>query len=139
MSSDDDCTHKVIYDESTGEEVCRQCGIIVEANQLDLETFVIRTGDHTNYLFPTNGTAADFTLTGLLSSKIDERNIDCYGHRIKNPVAMSRMRYTNKYLVNPKYNNDKSRRNAMRNIAALCDKLSLPGVIKERAADVYRK
>src|SRR5215212_2293953 len=52
---------------------------------------------------------------------------------------MSRMRYTNKYLVNPKYNNDKSRRNAMRNIAALCDKLSLPGVIKERAADVYRK
>jgi transcription initiation factor TFIIB len=82
---------------------------------------------------------ADYTLTGVLASQISEGNRDAHGNKIVNPVDTNRMRFVDKYVVNSSYNADKSLRNAMWIIATLSDKLAISELIKERAAEIYRK
>jgi len=91
------------------------------------------------YVVPVTKLNADYTLTGVLASQIDESNKDAHGNRIANTLDTNRMRFVDKYVVNSAYNADKSLRNAMWIIATLTDKLAISELIKERAAEIYRK
>ena len=68
-----------------------------------------------------------------------EHNRDAHGKRVTDTATTNRLRFVDKYYVNSQYNADKSLRNAMWTIATLSDKLNVSELIKERAAEIYRK
>jgi transcription initiation factor TFIIB len=158
--------HNVVYDEHTHENVCTNCGEIfgnepiaeghhgksyvsssptvptpinASGNNTKLPPVETATGTPQNVIIPVTKLNADYTLTGVLASQISEGNRDAHGNRITNPVDTNRMRFVDKYVVNSSYNADKSLRNAMWIIATLTDKLNISELIKERAAEIYRK
>lgn len=144
--STDLCTHKIIFDDCTGENLCCQCGSVffsgLDDIGMDFDSSFYRSTRNAfenNSFFGSSAFAADFSLNGLLSSKISESYKDYSGKRIKDTNKIKRMIYANKYLVNPDSNNDKSKRNAMRTILGVVGKMCLPEHIIERSAKIYTK
>lgn len=156
--------HQVIHDTETNEMICTRCGqtspidtsvnvtptkhtfvpsatghVLVERKRekSQEESCMIDTRKH--IAIPVSKLNADYTTTGTISSSMAEGNRDAHGNRIPNMSELYRQRKINKNIVSASFNADKSLRNAMWIIATLTDKLHLSELIKERAAEIYRK
>ena len=149
--------HKIVFDEISQENVCTTCGEIVNKEKVEYKLasnprapklngsgttsspLLEETKRSSGVIIPVTQLNADYTLTGSLASQMGEINRDAHGNKIANPLDTNRLRFVDKYYVNAQYNADKSLRNAMWIIAMLSDKLSVSELIKERAAEIYRK
>ena len=122
----------IIFDESTGESVCSQCGTVASERQMIIEKEVKtkeRSGMSLSLVYPDKG----------LSTIINYSNTDANGTSL-NQDQLSRI---NKIRYYDRLSDNKSHarnlKNAFSVMAALKDKLNLTDPILERSAYYYRK
>jgi transcription initiation factor TFIIIB Brf1 subunit/transcription initiation factor TFIIB len=136
LNDDSCCNHlTTVFDHNSSEEVCQDCGTV-----LTDEPGFYENDDHFDRMLLSereiSNTYNDFTVRGILSSKINNRNLDHLGQHVKDPAQMNRLRNIDKLIS---VRSERSLRKAMFLINFCCEKLQLPDFIKNRASDIYKK
>ena len=122
----------IIFDESTGETVCSQCGTVVSERQMIIERELKtkeRSGMPFSLVYPDKG----------LSTVITYSNTDAYGTSLSQDQisSINKIRYYDR--LSDSKNHIRNLKNAFSVMAALKDKLNLTDPIIERSAYYYRK
>jgi transcription initiation factor TFIIB len=137
LNDDSVCNHlTTIYDHISSEEICQDCGIVInsepeyyENNDEHFDRLILAEREVSN-------TYNDFTVRGILSSRINTKNIDHLGQHVKDPAQMNRLRNIDKLIS---VRSERSLRKAMYLVHFCCDKLTLPDYIKNRSSEIYKK
>lgn len=137
INDDSVCNHlTTIYDHISSEEICQDCGIVIN----DQPEFYENNDEHFDRLLlaerEVSNTFNDFTVRGILSSRMNNKNVDHLGQYVKDPAQMNRLRNIDKLIS---VRSERSLRKAMYLVTFCCDKLSLPDFIKNRASEIYKK
>jgi transcription initiation factor TFIIIB Brf1 subunit/transcription initiation factor TFIIB len=147
--------HSMIFDPESGEEICTGCGQVAfvrgfdkEEQELPNPNFTLTHNLHdgkpdpnsnptptAGYIVPKQ-TDLDFSCGGFLSTKIDARNTDAVGKRV-NSAHFNKMRFINNYILSS--TEMSTYKNAIWNVASISDRLNLPGPVKERAAEIFKR
>ena len=131
------CNHQsTIFDFVSSEYVCDSCGIVIRDTPDTLETNEYDFDNCLKIEHEFSNTSNDFTINGILSSKINKKNVDHLGKNVKDPASMNRLRNIDSLIA---VRSERSLRKAMFTINACCDKLKLPLYIKNSASDIYKK
>ena len=122
----------IIFDESTGETVCSQCGTVASERQMTIENELKtkeRSGMPFSLVYPDKG----------LSTVITYSNTDANGTSLnQNQLStINKIRYYDR--LSDSKNHVRNLKNAFSVMAALKDKLNLTDPIIERSAYYYRK
>jgi transcription initiation factor TFIIB len=122
----------IIFDESTGETVCSQCGTVASERQMTIEK-ELKTKERSrmpfSLVYPDKG----------LSTVITYSNTDAYGTSLSQDQisSINKIRYYDR--MSDSKNHIRNLKNAFSVMAALKDKLNLTDPIIERSAYYYRK
>ena len=122
----------VIFDESKGEIVCTDCGIVISEKQMTLEKGIElkdTTGMPSSLVYPDKG----------LTTTITNQNTDAYGTSLSQDQIsnVNKIRYYNR--LSDSKTHIRNLKNAFAVMAAIKDKLTLTDPVIERAAYYYRK
>jgi transcription initiation factor TFIIB len=131
----------IVHAYDSGEDVCGNCGLVIQDVMInsgpEWRAFTIEEEESRSRI----GMPISYTIHDKgLSTTIKEVNYDAYGHKLPlyTKLKMRRLRrWQNRSRVHPaKYRNLAQ---AMIELERLCDNVSLPNHIKEKAALIYRK
>jgi transcription initiation factor TFIIIB Brf1 subunit/transcription initiation factor TFIIB len=83
----------------------------------------------------------DFSSTGIMSSKMDSKNVDYMGKKVEDPKYINRLRYINNITScnSDKNPNEKNTKQAVLLIKQISQKKNFPLYIQESAVKLYRK
>ncbi|XP_047322052.1 transcription initiation factor IIB-like [Impatiens glandulifera] len=121
---------EVVFDHSAGDTVCSECGLVLEAHNIDetseWRTFANETGDNDPVRVggPTNPLLTDGGLSTVISKPTGG------GEYLSSSLGRWQNRGSNP---------DRSLIQAFKAIATMSDKLGLVATIKDRANEIYKK
>ena len=131
------CNGKIIHDIEAGEEICSQCGIIIEEKITDIGAARMKvSNDGTNHERTGMQTTATIYDMGL-STTISKSNRDHFGKAV-NSHTLSNLRKWDARSRSATYQ-ARVLRKALTDMSALCDRLQITHSIAEHAALIYRR
>ncbi len=136
-----ECGGNVVVDEEHGESICRDCGLVVETDEIDRgpewRAFDAKEKDEKSRVgAPTTNTMHD---KGL-STNIDWRNKDAYGNSLgsNQREKMRRLRKWNERF-RTRDSKERNLKQALGEIDRMASALGLPDNVRETASVIYRR
>ena len=132
-------SNDIITDETRGEKICSQCGLVIEDRMVDPGT-EWRAYNKDEFEKRARSETSSYSLNNDLSTYIGFENTDALGHSIA-PDKLSQLYRMRRWQLRIKSQDSKdwNLKKANQELERLCSQLDVPRSVKETAGKIYKK
>ena len=132
-------SNDIITDETRGEKICSQCGLVIEDRMVDPGT-EWRAYNKDEFEKRARSETSSYSLNNDLSTYIGFENTDALGQSIA-PDKLSQLYRLRRWQLRIKNQDSKDRnlKKANQELERLCSQLDVPRSVKETAGKIYKK
>lgn len=129
----------IITDETRGETICSQCGLVIEDRMVDFGT-EWRAYNQDEHDKRARTEVSTYSLTNDLSTYIGRENRDALGQVISSEKQSQFFRMRRwQFRIKSQESKDRNLLKANRELDRLCSQLEMPRTVKETAGQIYKK